>query len=182
MNVIHVVLNSVRLLPMQRDSARPIVQLFMLGPLRGGSLKNHGHGPALLQHESVKPVRHVLCESVVTQGHGVIEVQNSIGGLVEVIRPVVGGCLMQHEQSLFIEHRPPDVSNQVLHLNRRLSITPSQQCSFIQLADGIGPRYDFGRKRSREEDHAVHGAKRRVIQAAEHRLFDKGLDVSARLW
>ena len=177
MDALEMVASAVRLLAIDGDSPRPVMQILLLGPLRSRSVKENGHGPALLEHQAVKSLGHPLNESVVIKGHGVVEVQHRVGWFIHMVRPMSGRCTMKHRQTWLIEHGAANVANQVLNFERSFIFGPSQQSSFIQCTDGRGARHHLRRKRSGKQHHAVHRFKRFIVQPVEHGLFNKGLNV-----
>ncbi len=109
--------NPGRLLTVEGNPARPVVQPFVLCSSLRCSVKNHGHGAALVDHQLLKSLFEGFLDAIVLQRKLVIEVKDSKGRVVRTLGPMLNGAPVEHTQPLFIQHGSADVANQVLNLN-----------------------------------------------------------------
>ena len=131
------------------------MQPFIAGPLLGCTVKDDRHGTALGHHQLLKPVVERCFDALVLQCQAVVKVEDGEGGVVHVLRPVIGCSSVQRTKSLIVQHGSANVPNQMLDLHVVVARGPSQQCTLVQLANVFGFGNGVGRQRTREQHHVV---------------------------
>ena len=104
-------------LTMKRNASGPVMQPFIAGPLLGCTVKDNRHGTALGNHQLLKPVVERCFDALVLQCQAVVKVENGEGGVVHVLRPVIGCSSVQRTKSLIVQHGSANVPNQMLDLH-----------------------------------------------------------------
>ena len=171
--------DSGRFLTVEGNPAGPIMQAFVLGSLLRCSVKNHGHGTALVDHQLLKSLLEGFLDAFVLQRKLVIEVKDGKRRVVRTLGPMLGGAPVEHTQPLFVQHGSANVANQVLNLNFGVSGRPPEKRSFVKFAKTLHAQNVRRGEWTREEHHVVKRIHGVLGQVHQHRLLDKGLNISA---
>ena len=171
--------DSGRFLTMQGNAPGPVMKVFVLGSLLRCPVKNHGHGTALVDHQLLKSLFKGFLNAFILQRKLVIEMKDCKRRIARTLGPMLDSPPVEHTQPLFVQHGSANVANQVLNLNLGVTRGPPQKRTFVKFAKAFGAQNVRRGERTREEHHVVERIPGVLGQAHQHRLLDKGLNVSA---
>jgi hypothetical protein len=105
------------LVALHRNTPRPVMEALVFGVLLGGSVKQHGKSAGISGDEAIEIIVDPRIQFVLFQRHGVVETEKSALRTVQPLLPVVEREAVKATEIVIVQHRSPNVSNEVLNLH-----------------------------------------------------------------